>query len=104
MHTVDIYNEETSKSKLSTQEFTKAVISRLGEKPSHFKVADYAQSKILENKHVYEINTREVKTLVGVDVVVNWNKESPVMLAEEIMWRVNILLVHQYSIMILMAL
>ena len=84
MHTVDIYNEKTSKKKLGTKEFAEEVIARLGQKPSSFKVAEYKNAKASENKRIYEIDTKEVKSLVGVDVVLNLNQERPMKLAEEI--------------------
>lgn len=84
MHTIDVYNERTSKQKLTTKEFTEAVIARLGEKPSSFRVANYANAKTIQKERIYEINTKEVKTLVGVDVVLNWNHNQPDLLAQEI--------------------
>lgn len=85
MHTVDIYNEQTSKKKLGTKEFAEEVILRLGQQPSKFKIAEYKDTAASSQKaRSYEISTKEVKTLVGVDVVINWNKEKPVLLAEEI--------------------
>jgi len=84
MHTVDIYNEKTSKKKLTTKEFTKAVVERLGEKPSSFRVANYPNTETFVKERTYEINTKEMKTLVGVDVVLNWNNDKPDLLAQEI--------------------
>jgi len=84
MHTGDIYNEQTSKKNLSTKEFTSEVIARLGQKPASFKVMQYANAKSSKQERIYEIDTSEVKSLVGVDIVLNWSKESPILLAEEI--------------------
>ncbi len=86
VHTGDIYNEKSSKKKLGTAEFTKEVIARLGEKPSSFKAVDYPDTKPVEqaSTHKYDIDTKEVKTLVGVDVVVNWSGKSFSALASEI--------------------
>jgi len=84
MHTADIYNAETSKKKLGTDEFTQEVISRLGSNPSNFKTRQYpniaAQTAVFESS----INTDEIKTLVGVDIVLNINNETPDILAENI--------------------
>jgi isocitrate dehydrogenase len=84
MHTADIYNEETSKKKLGTDEFTQEVISRLGSNPSNFKTRQYpniaSQAAVFESS----INTAEIKTLVGVDIVLNINNETPDILAENI--------------------
>lgn len=86
MHTSDIYNEQSSKKKLGTAEFTKEIIARLGEKPSNFKIVEYPDTKPAEQATTdnYEINTQEVKILVGVDVVVNWNGKSSTKLANEV--------------------
>jgi isocitrate dehydrogenase len=84
MHTIDIFNDSTSIKQLGTKEFAQEVIARLGEKPTKFKVANYANAQATSTGRVYEINTSEVKTLVGVDVVVNSNQERPMLLAEEI--------------------
>ena len=90
MHTGDIYNENISKKKLGTKEFTEEVISRLGAVPSNFKPIKYGKAPKSENQaHIYNINTNEIKSLVGVDVVLNWNKESPMLLADEIVKLVN---------------
>ncbi len=84
MHTVDIYNDKTSKKKLSTKEFTEEVISRLGQKPSNFKAVEYAMLENEDKKASFEININEKKTLVGVDIVVNWNEDYPSKLAQEV--------------------
>ncbi len=85
MHTADIYNEETSKKNLSTKEFTEEIIARLGKTPSNFKEANYSNSKASKQKFTYNINTKEAKTLVGVDIVLNWNQNSPAALAEAVL-------------------
>lgn len=86
MHTSDIYNEQHSKKKLGTLEFTEEVINRLGQKPSIFKTVQYAEisSEQKSEALVYEINTTENKTLVGIDVVINHLGENPNLLAEKI--------------------
>lgn len=84
MHTVDIYNEEISKKKLNTTEFTHEIIRRLGEKPSTFTPVEY-QDNVQEEKHYqYIINTNEKKILVGVDIVLNWQGDSTKKLIEEL--------------------
>ena len=45
IHTGDIYREATSKKKVGTDEFTQAVIARLGKKPEHMKPASYPEAK-----------------------------------------------------------
>jgi isocitrate dehydrogenase len=84
MHTVDIFNQETSKKKLSTTEFAKEVIIRLGDKPSSFKVIEYPNNKLQDQSYKYEINTSEVKSLVGADIVLNWTGEKSSILAKQL--------------------
>lgn len=85
MHTSDIFNPEISKAKLTTAEFAMEVIARLGENPKHFKAVTYKEAQKNETLHHYKIDPHEVKTLVGVDIVLNWNGTSPIKLAEEIL-------------------
>lgn len=89
MHTGDVYNPDYSKKKLSTTEFTDEVISRLGKRPSSFKVAKYNTSKVVSQKETYSIDRKEEKTLVGVDVVVNWNGEKSSILADQVIELIN---------------
>ena len=84
MHTVDVYKENISSKKLSTKEFTAEVISRLGDKPNKFKQVEYNQEKPLVTAKSYDIDLSEIKTLVGVDVTLNWNGNNPSELAEKI--------------------
>lgn len=84
MHTGDVYKPDHSKKKLSTTEFTEEVISRLGKRPSSFKVARYNNSKSVTQEKINSINCKEEKTLVGVDVVVNWRGEQSSILADEV--------------------
>ncbi len=84
MHTGDIYHPEYSKKKLSTTEFTQELIARLGQKPSIFKPVKYDTIKQANQQKNYSINCEETKTLVGVDVVVNWNGSNSQVLAEQV--------------------
>ncbi len=84
MHTEDIFNQDTSRKKLTTTEFAKEVINRLGDNPSNFKTVDYQNGIVQEQTYKYEINTNDAKSLVGVDVVLNWNGAKPMQLAQEI--------------------
>jgi isocitrate dehydrogenase len=74
IHTGDIYRQKTSKQKVGTDDFCKAVIEHMGDKPSKLKVADYSGvpsggMKIPRLK-TYEV---EVKERVGVDININWD-------------------------------
>lgn len=74
IHTPDIYNSEISSSKVGTIEFSKAVIARLGLKPTLLKPANYQNSKHQNaDENIYQISTQEVKRLVGCDIFVNIN-------------------------------
>ena len=85
MHTGDIFNAKISKKKLSTSEFANEVIVRLGQKPEHFKAVEYKKIQETNNLHQYKIDHNEAKTLIGVDIVINWNGNNPAKLAEEIL-------------------
>ena len=85
IHTVDIYNEKTSTSKVGTREFAEEVVKRFGQKPLKLKVADYSSSSASSNKKFsYEINTSEEKKLVGVDVFVDMHVDSAEKVAQKI--------------------
>jgi isocitrate dehydrogenase len=77
IHTYDIYKEGTSKEKVGTKEFAKAVIVRLGEKPKLLKAVDY---KKIEKKEIKKKETKKIikqrKDLVGVDVYLDWSSGS----------------------------
>lgn len=81
IHTEDIFKEGTSKSKVSTNEFTNAVIERLGQKPQMFRPADYSMSvadfdiKITPTKQA-------TKELIGVDVFLHHTDRNPDSLAK----------------------
>jgi len=72
MHTGDIYNEKTSSKKLGTKEFAQEVVKRFGQKPAKLIEVNYKDSPPADTKasKTYSINTKEIKTLVGVDVFV----------------------------------
>ena len=82
VHTYDIFKEGTSKQKVGTQEFAKAVIANLGQKPSTLKPVSYANSSAL-NLPKYKRKTAAKKELVGVDVFVHWTGTDPNELADK---------------------
>jgi isocitrate dehydrogenase len=83
IHTSDIYNEDTSKQKVGTKEFTKAVIDNLGLKPSILSSASFANSgEIKMPKYIRKAPSK--KELVGVDLFTHWNDTDPNVLAEKI--------------------
>jgi isocitrate dehydrogenase len=82
-HTEDIFKEGTSKVKLGTKEFAKAVIANLGQKPSLLKAVSYANNSALILPK-YQRKPVANKKLVGVDVFVQWNGTNPNELADKI--------------------
>lgn len=74
-HTVDIFQAGLSKAKLTTHQFTNAVIENLGEVPLKLKAVNYAKantrkSNIQDSDLHY---THPVKDLVGIDVFFDWS-------------------------------
>ncbi|MCS6819888.1 MAG: NADP-dependent isocitrate dehydrogenase, partial [Chitinophagales bacterium] len=87
IHTYDIYQENVSKEKVGTKEFAKAVIQRLGEKPSTFKPVSYAKGTAL-NLPKYQRKEPAKKELAGVDIFVHWSGKNPDELAS-LMQQIN---------------
>ncbi len=81
IHTYDIFKEGTSKQKVGTREFAKAVIANLGHKPSLLKPVSYANSSAL-NLPKYKRKPAAKKELVGVDLFVHWTDNNPDELAK----------------------
>src|SRR5260221_1503706 len=79
VHTYDIYEEDSSKEKVGTKEFARAVVDRLGRKPKTLRAVVYKQADVeqvcCETIVKERSNTR--KELVGVDVYLDWLKGSP---------------------------
>ncbi len=72
IHTGDIYSPTYSKQKVGTQEFADAVIARLGQRPSHFKPADYKPGAYTKIECYGERpQVRSKKELVGVDIFID---------------------------------
>lgn len=73
IHTADIYVTGKSDRRASTSEFADAVIERLGQLPQHLKPVSYGDAR----DHAWApvpLKERpvEVKTLVGIDVFLDW--------------------------------
>jgi len=81
-HTFDVYKEGSSKRKVSTDEFAKAVIANLGSKPTLLTPVSYANSSAL-NLPKYKRKAAAEKTLAGVDLFVHWAGENPNEIAEK---------------------
>lgn len=83
IHTSDIFKEGTSKQKVGTKEFAKAVISNLGNQPTLLKPVSYANSAALSLPK-YKRRPGAKKDLVGVDLFVHWTGSNPDELAKKI--------------------
>ena len=73
IHTYDIFKERTSKQKVGTKEFAKAVIDRLGQKPEKLKEAHYSAISKNLHKHSDVKKPHAKKELVGVDVFIDFS-------------------------------
>lgn len=83
IHTYDIFKEGISKVKVGTNEFAKAVIANVGNKPSIFKPVSYINNTAL-NLPIYKRKPAANKQLVGVDIFVHWRGSNPNELAEKV--------------------
>lgn len=89
-HTGDIYTEKFSKNKLTTEQFTQAIIQRFGQKPSHFSPVTYKKGKqsLQETMREHASCRLEKPTakreLTGVDVFVFWPRGTANELAEQL--------------------
>lgn len=82
-HTADIYKSGNSKIKVGTQEFADAVIANLGNKPVTLKEAKFNHNgPLVIQKYVRK--PKKVKTLVGVDVFVDWSGSDAAILASDL--------------------
>ena len=84
VHTADIYQPEISSEKVGTKEFTKAVIERLGQKPTKLKAVSYSDLPPQSDTREVNFNThKEEKQLIGVDVFFDWEEGDANELAEK---------------------
>jgi isocitrate dehydrogenase len=73
IHTYDIYEEGVSKQKVGTKEFAQAVAARVGQKPEKLKTVSYAKAAgHRSSETVAKEGPRQTKTLVGIDVFLDW--------------------------------
>lgn len=73
IHTYDIFKPNTSKEKVGTKEFAKAVIQRLGQLPQKLKVAHYSTPKHLAGIHSRKESASTKKSIAGVDIFIDSN-------------------------------
>ena len=84
IHTADIFKDGWSNKKVSTNEFAEAIISRLGKVPNNLKSSQLAAgSGSIEIKE-YQRPQRK-KTLVGVDVFIDWAGNDPQIIGNELL-------------------
>lgn len=81
VHTYDIFKEGSSKQKVGTKEFAKAVIANLDKKPTLLKTVSFANNSAL-NLPKYKRKPAAKKDLVGVDLFVHWTGSNPDELAK----------------------
>jgi isocitrate dehydrogenase len=78
VHTYDIKDEIHNSQPVGTKEFADAVIERIGQVPTTFKVVEYAAGASHKIESIQEKKgATERKDLVGVDVFLDWNNGSP---------------------------
>ncbi len=70
-HTVDIYKAGLSKKKMSTEDFSAAVISFLGEKPKTLRPVTYFAPKKVKGS--FTEREKADKKFVGADIYIDWD-------------------------------
>jgi isocitrate dehydrogenase len=77
IHTYDIYNDNVSKQKVGTKEFSEAVVERLGQEPQILKPVRYMATAPTPIETKGGANrARAKKELMGVDVFLDWTNGS----------------------------
>lgn len=74
IHTSDIYNEEVSKKRVGTKDFTAAVISNLGLKPERLPVASFINVAKKAEVEVKKTQIVSKKSMIGFDLFIDWQK------------------------------
>ncbi len=78
IHTYDVNDEVHHTTPVGTKEFANAVIERIGQVPSTFKVVKYSSEPAHKIESIQEKKgAAERKDLVGVDVFLDWSNGSP---------------------------
>ena len=85
IHTYDIYNEKTSKQKVSTTNFGKAVVENLGGKPKKLPVSHWPKGqKLIQVKISQTEVVSQDRVLDGVDIFIYESNRDPEVLAEKL--------------------
>jgi isocitrate dehydrogenase len=73
VHTYDVFEEGVSKEKVGTREFARAVVERVGRKPTRLKPVSYAAASAITVRKPVAPQTVDAKMVLdGVDVYVMW--------------------------------
>lgn len=75
IHTYDIFKPQSSKEKVGTREFAKAISARLGQKPQTLKEVHYAAPKHFAKSSAGVDSTAIKKEIVGIDIFVQSYEE-----------------------------
>jgi isocitrate dehydrogenase len=75
IHTGDIFQKGLSSKKAGTQEFARAVIERLGQKPVNMTPTEFDKSATAPMEIRLKPPVPAQKELIGVDVFIDWNEE-----------------------------
>ncbi len=88
IHTADIYQEGWSKKRVGTQDFTQAIIERLGQSPRHLKALNLKnEGKISIPKYK---RPTEQKKLVGIDVFLDWQGDDATLIGDKLTQLTNV--------------
>jgi isocitrate dehydrogenase len=74
IHTGDIYKDGISKERVGTEDFTKAVIARMGQKPAQLPAREYPKGSGGLKLPPLKPYTPRSKELIGADVFVEWRE------------------------------
>jgi isocitrate dehydrogenase len=83
LHTTDIYEAGVSQRQVGSGEFAEAVIAHLGHRPNHLKAVSYPASVPRIHAGWVERPPSQ-KTLVGIDVFLDWRQGTPDVLATKL--------------------
>lgn len=75
VHTYDLFKEGLSAQKVGTQDFAKAVIERLGQKPEKLDAVTY-EGEAKQIQGAFTPVKPAKKDLVGVDIFLHWNGDN----------------------------
>lgn len=75
IHTGDIFQEGLSTKKVGTQEFSRAVIERLGQKPVNLSITTFDESATEPMQIKLSPAKKSQKDLIGVDVFIDWDSD-----------------------------